>query len=68
MHGEARNGASQTRARRTANVVASAVTARIKRIYVKDGDLVKKGQILVELNEEDFINNIVTYNICLLLS
>jgi len=40
--------------------VASAVTARIKRIHVKDGDLVKKGQILVELNEEDLISNLET--------
>jgi HlyD family secretion protein len=40
--------------------VASAVSARIKRIFVKDGDLVKKGQILVQLNEEDLISNLET--------
>jgi HlyD family secretion protein len=38
--------------------VASAVQARIKKSLVKDGDLVKKGQLLLEMNEEDLISNL----------
>jgi HlyD family secretion protein len=34
--------------------VSSEVTARIMRIHVKEGDLVRKGQLLVELDEVQF--------------